>query len=294
MSECDPADLLLLAREALAHGEPLLADLCLSGARTDTPLRVEILRLLLPLHIRDERTQQAHRDAALLEKLSPADPLPARVRGVLHARAREPAAAAAEFRDALRLATSPELAREIRRELVEQLLEAGELSQARVELDSLLEGAAPSAEALVSNARLLRLEGKPDLALAAAKHACALRPDLDQAHVMAGVLHFDAGQFDQAAVGFEKALRLDPFNAQAHYLLAQVCRRQGRDAQALDHERASREISSATAEIAALKLAIAERPRDRASFERLAHLFEKTGRETEAARVRAAMPPDTH
>ncbi|MFN0056435.1 MAG: tetratricopeptide repeat protein [Planctomycetales bacterium] len=287
--QCDPQDLVALARDALQHGVPLLADMCLKAAPTVGPHRADVLRLLLPLHLQEERLREALHDGRELAELAPQDPLPWRVMATAHRMRHEPALAIDDLRQALERSATGLPTDAIRGELVDDLLETGDLAEARRQLDLLLAGADPVPEAHVRNGHLLRLEGRPEDALQAVERALVKRRGYSGALYLRGTLRFDLGQPEQAESDLEAVVRLMPFNGEAHYKLAQILRKLGRETEADEHQRRSREISQAELEIATLKEQLAKDRDNRELASRLAELLEKIGRQDEAERVRTAL-----
>jgi adenylate cyclase len=114
---------------------------------------------------------------------------------------------------------------------------APEMFRRAIELDpGYAQAHAGLADALVDLLmwRLVKPEDVLDEALAAAKRALELAPELAEAHVARGNTLSLAGDAEAATSSFERAIELNPELYEAHYYFARHLYAQGRDAEAVD------------------------------------------------------------
>jgi tetratricopeptide (TPR) repeat protein len=112
-------------------------------------------------------------------------------------------------------------------------LESGSAQTARRLLDDLIKRR-PTAQALALNAQLLLREGKSDEALAAARHAVDLDPQIAIAHYVIGSIELDRGHLVDAESAFREVLRQDRLTKDASLQLARTLLAAGRPREAID------------------------------------------------------------
>jgi tetratricopeptide (TPR) repeat protein len=131
-----------------------------------------------------------------------------------------------------------------------------------------------AAHAALAKAYWLKLVGESkdpiwrERALPMARRAVELDNDLAMAWVSLGLVNYSVGKLDEAAENFNRALRLEPLNADAYYGLAKV---------------AEAQKNSGAAE-SAYRKAVEIRP-DRMYYDELGGLYYRTGRTREAMRA---------
>ncbi len=162
---CDPAELLRLAKLAIAENSDYLADLALNAARQTGPDEAEILRTLISLNQRYDRQEAVLSDCARLAELVPEDPAPWLVSARIHDANRNVPEALASFHKALERNISPAELNEVRNDLAELYLHEGNLSGAREQLEQLRKARDPTESDRLKWAYLLRHEGEFEAAL---------------------------------------------------------------------------------------------------------------------------------
>jgi len=100
------------------------------------------------------------------------------------------------------------------------LLEAGDLEQARVRLESAARLKPDEAVVYDALGRAFARSGDRTAAVQNFKRALELQPDLFESHNNLGTVYFDAGDYQTAAACFEQALRLRPAAGASRYNLA--------------------------------------------------------------------------
>jgi Flp pilus assembly protein TadD len=290
-SACEPQELVRLAQEAhRAHAETL-AEMALDAANRPGPEQAGVLRQLISLQL-----ERASSDAALaycrqLERVSPADPFPWQAEGRLQQQRKEALAAVHAYREALRRKPGQRQELEIRMELAGLLIDSGDLTEAREEMNRLLANPAAAEAVRMKDAYLLRLEGHPREALAKVQRVLADAPSAAGALMLRGILHLDQGQFALAADDLSEVVAAQPFNKEAHYKLGQAYLKLNRPQEAEQHLETSNRLTDLSLEILALEPHLS---RDRASRElvsRLADLYEQVGRTEDARRLRSWQSP---
>ena len=200
-------------------------------------------------------------------------------------RSKEPIAAARAYLEALERKPSERQRLSIRVEMVGQLIEAGDLAAARVEMDSLLAHPATAEAVRMKDAYLLRLEGRLDEALAQADVVLARSPDPAPALMLRGILQLDLGRFAEAADDLSRAVKLQPYNKEARYKLAQAYLKLDRPDDAAKEREASQKLTDAEIEILALEPKLRQNRSDLELRDRLAKLYRQVGREDDADRL---------
>ena len=218
---CDQECLLELATEADAAGQNLLASLALEAADRPGPKQVDCLKALVSLEQATAQHDKLLGHCRQLQSLAPADAWAWRVEVQLHRFRKELRPAIDACRRALRSNIDEPDVRELRGELAGLLMESGELTEARSEMDRLLAIAGAPADLKIKNAYLLRLEGKSQEALAAIEQVFDRAPST-AARMLRGILYFDAGRCQDAADDLERVIAEQPLNKEAHYKLSQA------------------------------------------------------------------------
>ena len=284
-AQCDARELLLLAEEAEHAGVDALALLALSAADRPGPKQAVILKRRIGLELKEGSIGDMLDHCKRLEQLAPEDPFPWQLEGQLMQRRKEPIAAARAFLEALKRKPSERQQLSIRVEMVGQLIEAGDLAAARVEMDSLLGHPATAEAVRLKDAYLLRLEGRLDEALAQADVVLAHSPDPTPALMLRGILQLDLGRYAEAADDLSRAVKLQPYNKEARYKLAQAYLKLDRPNDAAQQLEASQKLTDAEIEILALEPKLRQNRSDPELRDRLAKLYRQVGREDDAERI---------
>jgi len=106
--------------------------------------------------------------------------------------------------------------------LCSAFLAAGDIAKAETAALTAVEKDTLSAEAHLALARVLRAQARPDEALKETNRALELNPYLVEGLELAGALREAAGDFEKCAGFLQKALELNPWNAQLHHRLSEI------------------------------------------------------------------------
>lgn len=282
-TRCDAAVMVRIAQQSLAGGETILAQLSAQGVAKASPHRAAALRVLIELNQRMEHDPEVRELAKELSALAPADPVPwqALARSYRKSQEMDPAIEAA--RRVIALSTSPEQASPWRENLLDWLLQVEDVAAARREFDAIPAAAKNSADCLLKQARLLRLEGNFEAAMNAVDQALGQEPQSIGALMLRGVLALDLDQPEQAVKDLEASLKSQPLSKESHYKLSQAYRRLGRTTEARQHLAESQRLNKLSEEILVLERQIQQEPADRERLVRLSALHAQLGHH-EAAR----------
>jgi predicted Zn-dependent protease len=180
------------------------------------------------------------------------------------------------YRKALNLA--PERDRPgLRTELVGALIESRNLAEARIELDRLLAQAPVPDGVLLHHAVLLRLENRPQDALAAVNRVLERQPDAPAASMLRGEIKLDLGDYGGAVKDLEDAVRRMPFNKECHYKVAMAHRALGNRRQAETHAKRSRELADLSLQALDIEQQVSLEPNNAALRLKLATIYEQLG-----------------
>lgn len=285
-SVCAPTELLLLSQKAHAAGQRQLELMTLVAANRPGSQQAKVLHRLIALELEESSPDEVLEHCGQLAGIAVDDPFPWLVQGRLYRKQKEALASARAYREALRRELNAREQREARAELAGVLMDAGELEEARKEMDRLLIGEQPADDILLKDAYLCRLEGKTEEALRKSERLVAKSPASSAALMLRGILYFDLARFSEAAEDLSRVVAAQPFNKEAHYKLGQAFQKSGRPEQAAAHLNRSAELTQYAVGILALEPVVKSAPHDHASADRLAALYERVGRIADAERLR--------
>jgi Flp pilus assembly protein TadD len=283
--QCDSRELLLLAEEAERSGIDALALLALGAADRPGPKQAVILKRRIGLELKEGSIGDLLDHCKRLERLDPEDPFPWQLEGQLMRRRKQPIAAVRAYLEALKRKPSELQRLSIRVEMVGQLIEGGDLAAAREEMDWLLGNPATAEAVRMKDAYLLRLEGRLDEALAQTDVVLAHSPDPAPALTLRGILQLDLARYAEAADDLSRVAKLQPYNKEARYKLAQAYLKLDRPDDAAKELKASQKLTEAQIEILALEPKLRQNRSDRELRDRLAKLYRQVGREDDAERL---------
>ncbi|MEI8381347.1 MAG: tetratricopeptide repeat protein [Planctomycetota bacterium] len=239
---CDPAELLRLAKLAIAENSDYLADRALNAARQTGPDEAEILRMLISLNQRYDRQEAVLSESARLAELVPEDPAPWLVSARIHDANRNVPEALASFHKALERNISPAELNEVRNDLAELYLHEGNLSAAREQLEQLRKARDPTESDRLKWAYLLRHEGEFEAALNEIEKVLELNSNHVAALELQGTLQLDCNRPDEAVRQLERVIALQPFRVEAHSKLGQAYQRLNLPEKSALHFKRSREL----------------------------------------------------
>ena len=291
-SACEPRELARLAREAQRANADVLAEMALVAANRPGAEQAAVLRQLIAFEFERAPSDEALAYCRELARIAPNDPFPWQAEGRLQQRRKEAIAAIHAYREALRRKPNERNELEIRMALAGLLIDSGELTSAREEMDRLLANPSAAEAVRMKDAYLLRLEGHWQTALAKVQSVLADAPGSAGALMLRGILSFDRGQFAQAAEDLERVVAAQPFNKEAHYKLGQAYLKLDRPKEARAHLQTSNRLTELNLEIMALEARVRENRADRALVSKLAGLYEEVGRGSEARHLLNGHPED--
>jgi len=280
-------ELLALEAEARGAGQMLLSRLALQkGAELAREGQAAALEQLAQLELSTDHPEGA-RDAALqLRKLAPENPVASLVLGRLSQEARVPGLAADEFRQALARCSDPGLCDEARRGLISVLLSMGDAAEARTVWAAAPGGASPSADDLVLEATLFRLEGEPTEAARVIESLPAASREREDVLFLEGLCRLDLGRNEEAARLLTSVVDRNTYHKEAHHKLGLALQRLGERDRARRHYDRSRELTTMSLRILELEERLVQSPDARDLAAELAGLYEATGQASRANRLR--------
>ena len=284
-SVCSPSELLLLAQKAHTAGQRQLALMTLVAANRPGSQQAKVLHQLIALELDESSPDEVLEHCQQLAGIAFEDPFPWLVEGRLYRKQKDPLASARAYREALRRELNAREQQETRTELAGVLMDAGEIGEARKEMDRLLVGEQPADDIVLKDAYLCRLEGKTEESLRKVERLVSKSPT-SSALMLRGILYFDLARFSEAAEDLSQVVAAQPFNKEAHYKLGQAFQKSGQPEQAAAHLNRSAELTQYAVEILSLEPLVQNDPADHASAGRLADLYERVGRMADAERLR--------
>ncbi|MSR58542.1 MAG: tetratricopeptide repeat protein [Planctomycetaceae bacterium] len=162
---------------------------------------------------------------------------------------------------------------ELRHRLVGRLVKIGDAAAARAELGRLaeLDGASPRVQ--VHEAAILRLESRPQEALAVLQSVGDDADDRPGLIRLRAMIHLDLGNYAAAVADFRRGLEDAPFDLVGHFKLVEAYRGQGNLKRAREHEEFARDIREKRWRINKLRDQARGRPPDRRLYQELADLY---------------------
>ena len=284
-SRCEPRQLLSLAQEAEQAGVAPLVLMALEAADRKGPEQAAVLKRRILLMLQDGASGEVLELCRRLERLDPDDPFPWEAEGRILQHTKRPLGAVRAFREALKRKPDERQRLAIRLELASQLMDAGELAAARVEIDRLLAHPAAAIAARNKDVYLLRLEGRTAEALDQINRILADAPGWAPAHMMRGILLLDLQRYGEAADDLSRAVAAQPFNREARYKLAQAYARLKQPEKAARELEASRKLTETEIEIQSLESQLRRNRSDGKLADRLVELYEQVGRSQDAERL---------
>ena len=275
--ECDPLQLIRLAKQALAGSAEYLAELALAAARGRSPGEAEVLRLLIPLNLRHERSKVVLADCARLSELDPVDPMPWLITGRIYNKNREVVEALDAFQKARDRHLDAADLNETRNNMAELYLHEGNLTAARDQLEQLKAIRKPTESDQLKWSYLLRLEGDFEGALAAVEVVLRHAPNHVNALQLRGTLKLDCDQPEQGIADLKRVLELQPYGVEAHSKLGQAYQKLHQPKQAALHLQKSRELIELRTRLVEVRAELQKDPENRDLQRKVAELRKATG-----------------
>ena len=284
-SRCEQRGLLSLAQEAEQAGVAPLALMALEAADREGPQQAAVLKHRIVLGLQEGQRGEVLERCRRLEQLDSEDPFPWEAEGRILQQTKRPVGAIRAYREALKRKPSERQGLAIRVELVSQLVDAGELERARIEIDRLLANPATAEAVRVKDAYLLRLEGRTAEALDQINRVLAAAPDWAPGLMLRGLLYLDLERYGEAADDLGRAVAALPYNKEGRYKLAQAYAKLKQPEKAAREFEISRKQTEAEIEVHSLEAQWKRNRSDRELADRLVELYEQVGRSQDAERL---------
>jgi tetratricopeptide (TPR) repeat protein len=276
-----------LARAAMACGDTLLAREAFAAVRPDSELYLQAQRALIQIHLQAGQEDLARSMCLKLLDREPADVTGWQVLGTVAMNRKDLAEAEKAFRQCLELAKDPTQTREVRADLIQVLIDRGDVPGARRELSTLRDSSDESSErTLLQEAWLLRLEGNPRAGVR------VLEPLISQekqsairARLLRGLLYVDLGENEKARADLESVVAAQPWNKEAQHKLGVAYDRLGQREKAAEHYAAAARLVELAKELLDRSLQLTEDPTNRRLRQQVAELHDQLGQPDEARRL---------
>ncbi len=285
-SACDQAELLELAKQALAARQNLMAQYALMAADRPGPARIQVLEMLISLKLEGRQSSDAIALAKKLSRQSPESVLAWLVISQVALEQKDLKEALVAGRRGLKCHPSPQDEAALRNILVQVLMDTGDMAAARQEMDRLLAAGPPTDAVHIKHAFLLRYEGRTNDAMKEINQVLDHAPGSNRARMVRGMLLFDQGAFQAALADFTAVVDADPYNKEAHYKFAQSASRLGKSELANRHLEISNRLTTATVKVMETEAEVARDPRNPERLRELANLYDQLGRFQQAATLR--------
>lgn len=286
-------ELVILAKEAKAAGENLLAALALEAVSENSTFYDEAQQQLMQLRLEEGRFLDV---LALGHKLAQSHRTNAKVT-FLMARTQDqladPLSAFTSYRGALKEPDEldTEALKLALRRSIRLALQLGEFGIARQHLNHLKVLTEPTAEDQLAEAELLRWQGDTEPAMRTVSQLLANEPGNIAALELRGALAFDRQDDHVAEQDFRRVLAAQPWNKGAHYKLAQLLSRNGHASEAELHFKENRRLTELSVRLLALQKQAYDQPElERQRIQELASLYTELGQVGVAAKLLQLAP----
>ncbi|TWT60870.1 tetratricopeptide repeat protein [Rubinisphaera italica] len=280
-------DLCQLAFVAQQNGQLDFAQRLFQIARHDQQLRPNILRSLIQIKLQMGQEDLALKDCQELLELNRQDATVWQVIGTVHMTRKEVAEAEHAFRQCLKNSKNSIQVMKVREDLIQVLIDAGQLEQASKEWDQLqATTSALSERALLEKAWLLRTAGEYVQGLKILEELLGTRKNAsDKVYHMRGMLLIDAGKLEPALKDFRRVTSNQPWNKEAHQQLAVVYTRINQPELAEQHRRIAEELNDKSLTLLRLNGELMQNPGDKELRQQIADLYMELGMQDKAMNI---------
>lgn len=208
-------------------------------------------------------------------RLAPRDAQPWRLMCFVYEDQGEAAMLAEAYRNLLERAPAEP---DVRRKLVDKLVQLGDAAGARREFQLLSDADSKSAPAVwLTEARLLHLEGQVDPALKKLHAVLQAEPANAGALLLQGKVQLSRAQFADAIASLQGACKQDPTSLEARYILGQTYARMGDAQRAKEQLTLHEKLRSTRVRINGLEVEAARHPQDMQVRQELVELYTSLG-----------------
>lgn len=209
-----PAEKLLeigkLAQESRNY---FLSELAYQAAAKNPSHQVVALRALIQVLLFTRQEFKALTFVDQLIEVNSQDPLAWQIRGNIELNQRHLAEAERAFRECLKLTQNQDQEQSVRENLIQILIDRGNVREARKELDTYLEKFLRTAQVRLEEAYLLRLEGHPEQGLERIEQLCETdHPQRIKAVYLRGLLRLDLKNLEIAIGDFKTVIKQQPWH----------------------------------------------------------------------------------
>ena len=287
-SAVDHGQLLILAEEATASGDFLLARLVLEAIPEKSKARADALERLITVYQQLGDAASAKTMAEELNVLQPQNSAGWLAIAQFQEQQMEPHAALRSYQQILKHERDEEQRRPALQSVVRILVLLGEREDARKYFDELSDNGRLEPDDQLNEVLLLRLEGETESAWQKINSFMATSSGNVQGREIRGTLAFGRGDTEAALKDFQTVVNEQPANKQSHYKLAQALIRLDRKQEAQEHLERNRELTEISARVLQLQSRSETGQAEADRLGELANAYEKLGQRETATRLRAS------
>ncbi|MCA8986551.1 MAG: hypothetical protein KDA78_02860 [Planctomycetaceae bacterium] len=295
----DPArlpadDLCQVAFAAQQFGQLTFAQDLFQAASHNQQLLPKILRSLIQIHLQMGQEDLALQECKQLLEIAPQDSTAWQVLGTVYLTRKEISEAEQALRQCLLFSRNPQQVVNVREDLIQVLIDSGQLEKAKEEWHQ-LQAISPllSERAVLEYAWILRTEGKSEEGLKLLADQLGRQgPISEKAILMRGMLLTDSSKFDQAVEDLKNVVGKQPWNKEAHQQLSVVYTRLKQPELAEQHRTIAEELNNDSLTLLKLNAEIRQKPGDMQLRQQIAELYRKLGKPDQAARILSIQNPD--
>jgi tetratricopeptide (TPR) repeat protein len=272
---------------AMKNQESLLAEKAFLNVSSESEHYPAVLRSLIQIHLEMGRDDTAKSECGLLLELEPNDPTVWQIVGTIALNRKELAEAEEAFRMCLQHSKDGQQLRDTREDLIQILIDQGNVAEARKELSVLAKVSGEfSSRAIIEDAYVHRMEGNPKKGIELL-NALADRDDAFQMRVLflRGLLYADSGQDKEAAADLAAVAKRQPWHKEAHHKLSVILAKLGNMEQADEHRRKADELTDLALELLSASTELAKNPSSSSLRSRVAFLYDQLGQPEQARRI---------
>lgn len=251
---CPVSSLLALAKRCLDAREWQTAEAVLSQVPRKVAATEEGLQLALALYEGTDRVQLQIQTLEKLTRVAPDNPRYWWALAEKHEDIKNTSAAIRVLEDGLSHKLPKRDAVEMRHRLLEHRIEVGDAVLARKLLDATRAMGETGPQLDFYDAYISQLEGRTAYALASLETVLHQLGEVPEALRLRGIMHFELGHVQQAAIDLKRVTELSPDDEVAHFKLAEIYRRLGQIEQTQKYQKLARQSQDRYLEIRKKKL----------------------------------------
>lgn len=281
----DPAnlpaeDLCQLAFVAKQQGHLAISEQVFQAAKHEQHLLPDILRSLIQIHLQLGQEDLVIQECHELLEIKPLDSTAWQIIGTVYLTRKDFKEAEDAFRRCLRTSNDPRQISSVRENLIQSLIDSGQLESAQEEWNHLQATSSVLSErAILEYAWLLRAKGEYEQGLKFLKEYFKENRKLsNKALLMRGMLLMDSGQLEDAQNDFQQIINIEPWNKEAHQQLAMVYTRLKKTDFAQKHHKIAEKLNNDTLALLKLNSQLRQNPGDTNLRKQIADLYRSLGK----------------